>query len=73
LNAGAAVTETELFPTVAAPWIGWVRMATAQTVGRWRPAVEGQTERECSDKLFALLSGTRGHADTMIIPSGQKP
>jgi hypothetical protein len=62
-----------LFPTPPAPWIGWIRRPTAQTAGRWRPAVDGQTERECSDKLFAMLTGTTGSASTTILPAGEKP
>jgi hypothetical protein len=57
----------------APAWIGWQRVRDGRSHGKWFPAVSGATERECSDKLFRLMTGTAGHTDTCVLPLGTEP
>jgi hypothetical protein len=57
----------------APAWIGWRRVTCGRSRGKWEPVVAGTTERECSDKLFRLLTGSTGHADTCVLPVGEEP
>jgi hypothetical protein len=50
-------------------WWGWRR----ERGGTWVLVATGETEKAVSDRLFDLMSGSRGHHDWLTLPAGMNP